>query len=537
MGSLKNSLKRIIRPNEYQNSSNAKYTPTALPFPDGVKVLHDCLNATVDICSVHVLTLAKDTPPREAQQSSHTYIWLRCYIVQKSVARSNRLIDHATNLLNDLTTDRAVHNASSRALIFVAHSLGGLICKKAILLSRNNPEAHLRNIFDCTKGIIFMGTPHKGTWMADWTKIPVGALGLVKSTNMTLRKILETDDQYTLLKRVRLDELTAKASELRVWLARIRRFNATSPPPALRDYIFRSEVATLKFLEGTAFPAPKVFDYALEGEQNPVGVGYMLTEKLPGSSLRWSMPLIPEKKVMEQLADIFIELRKHPFEKMGSLDSPGSSHLGVFAQESLTDFGKDSRMSSLGPYTSPQDYHTASIQLTLDIILRDELYSHRPIDGYLIHRFLLDLVPSVLPSDESNLFFLKHADDKGDHILVGEEFNVTGIFDWEWAYTAPGALAFNSPIMLLPVAQFYDGANNIGEQEEVFAQIFEAKGHPNLASIVRKGRIQHRFAFCCRYDLWNDWDGFQGLFQGLRDAVNDGAHMNWDQWKAHAMNR
>ncbi|BCS29694.1 uncharacterized protein APUU_71264A [Aspergillus puulaauensis] len=32
------------------------------------------------------------------------------------------------------------------------------------------------------------------------------------------------------------------------WLARIRRLNATSPPPDLRAYIMRSEVATLQFL-------------------------------------------------------------------------------------------------------------------------------------------------------------------------------------------------------------------------------------------------------------------------------------------------
>lgn len=69
------------------------------------------------------------------------------------------------------------------------------------------------------------------------------------------------------------------------WLARIRRFNATSPPPDLRDYIMRSEVATLQFLGQTKIPVPKVFDYALEG-QTPVSVGYILMENLPGKSLR-----------------------------------------------------------------------------------------------------------------------------------------------------------------------------------------------------------------------------------------------------------
>ena len=174
-------------------------------------MLYDCSEATIDICFVHGLTGNRDStwtahgqstswpktllPPKLSKARILTYGY-DAYIVRKSVASSNRLIDHATNLLNDLTTDRACCNASSRPLIFVTHSLGGLVCKEAILLSRNNPEAHLRGIFDRIKGIIFMGTPHKGSWMADWANIPASALGLMKSTNKSLLKILETDDQF-----------------------------------------------------------------------------------------------------------------------------------------------------------------------------------------------------------------------------------------------------------------------------------------------------------------------------------------------------
>jgi protein SERAC1 len=62
--------------------------------------------------------------------------------------------------------------------------------------SRNNPEPHLRGISDCTKGIVFLGTPHRGSWMADWARIPASALGVVKTTNRSLLNILETDDMY-----------------------------------------------------------------------------------------------------------------------------------------------------------------------------------------------------------------------------------------------------------------------------------------------------------------------------------------------------
>ncbi|KAB8253535.1 Alpha/Beta hydrolase protein [Aspergillus pseudonomiae] len=203
--------------------SSQPSTEESLPpkFPDGVKVLHDCPNATVDICFVHGLTGDRITtwtaqgqadpwpktllPPKLPTARILTYGY-DAYVVRGSVAGSNRLIDHATNLLNDLADDRDVINASSRPIIFVAHSLGGLVCKKAILSSRNNPDSHLRSIFDCTKGVVFMGTPHKGSWMADWAKISADALGLVKSTNKSLIDILQAENQ--LLEAIQNDFLS-----------------------------------------------------------------------------------------------------------------------------------------------------------------------------------------------------------------------------------------------------------------------------------------------------------------------------------------
>jgi protein SERAC1 len=139
------------------------------------------LTTTFNGCTVHGLTGNRDStwtadgqkrpwtatllPPKLSNARILTYGY-DAYVLRNSVASSNRLIDHATDLLNDLTTDRAYCNASYRPLIFITHSLGGLVSKEAILLSRNNPEAHLRAIFDCTKGIIFMGTPHKGSCTA-----------------------------------------------------------------------------------------------------------------------------------------------------------------------------------------------------------------------------------------------------------------------------------------------------------------------------------------------------------------------------------
>ena len=177
----------------------------------GVKVLHDCKDATVDICFVHGLTGDRESTWTADGQSAPwpqallptkldrvriiTYGY-NAYIVGRSVASGNGLLDHAGNLLNDLTIHRDEYGAASRPLIFVAHSLGGLVCKTAILRSRNNADSHLRDIFDSLKGVIFLGTPHKGAWMASWAKIPASGLGLVKSTNKKLLEVLETSNQY-----------------------------------------------------------------------------------------------------------------------------------------------------------------------------------------------------------------------------------------------------------------------------------------------------------------------------------------------------
>lgn len=191
--------------------SKTELSPGSALFSDGLEVLYDCRDATMNICFVHGLTGNRRStwtasgqsapwpqtllPPKLSKTRVLTYGY-DAYILRKFVVSMNGLVDHAKNLLNDLTTERTSSSASHRPIVFVAHSLGGLVCKEAVLLSRNNPEPHLRLIFEHTKGVLFMGTPHRGSWMAQWARIPATALGIVKSTNDTLLKVLRTDDMY-----------------------------------------------------------------------------------------------------------------------------------------------------------------------------------------------------------------------------------------------------------------------------------------------------------------------------------------------------
>ncbi|OBT53555.1 hypothetical protein VE04_06749 [Pseudogymnoascus sp. 24MN13] len=78
----------------------------------------------------------------------------------------NTIYDFAWEFLNCLSDARQSDGQSRRPLLFVAHSLGGIITKEALrqanLKSAHESCAHLRDIFLSTSGIIFFGTPHRG---------------------------------------------------------------------------------------------------------------------------------------------------------------------------------------------------------------------------------------------------------------------------------------------------------------------------------------------------------------------------------------
>lgn len=196
--------------------------PTEAPFPTGIKTWIECPDATVDICFLHGLTgdrdqtwTAKGQPepwpakliPEALQDLATkrgalslpkfrvlTYGY-DAYVVKMEVSSQNGLRDHAQHFLKEIVTDRELSAATGRPIILVAHSLGGLVSKKAVLLSRNNPEAYLRDLYKSVKGIVFIGTPHRGSWMARWGAISAEALGFVKSTNPSILDILRTDDK------------------------------------------------------------------------------------------------------------------------------------------------------------------------------------------------------------------------------------------------------------------------------------------------------------------------------------------------------
>ncbi|KAJ5899150.1 hypothetical protein N7495_003894 [Penicillium taxi] len=315
------------------------------------------------------------------------------------------------------------------------------------------------------------------------------------------------------------------------WLARFRLAKAS--PPEVRDWILQSEAATMTYLQqNTCIPTPKILDWACESDsENAIGVGYILMEKLDGKPLDWQKTTPQQKeKVMQQLVDIFVEIEKHPFEAIGSLTFSAGDAINIqgFANHSTFRVGK----GPLGPFSSSPGTLQALLQNYLMMIASSEIDSCSPVDTDLFHQFRLDLTSILfrdVPPDDQ--FFLKHPDDKGDHTLVNDCFDIIGIIDWDWTQTVSRAEAFCSPCMMWPVSKFYNGSNELTVDELRLAAIFRERGRTDLANYVVGGRKPQRFFFTLGTESSSlNTQELIDLFKGLRRAFNF-EDEEWESWK------
>jgi hypothetical protein len=108
----------------------------------------------------------------------------------------SRLGEHAQDLLNDMARKREKTETTGRPIIWIAHSLGGLVVEKALVIGDASAkiDSHLKEIADNTIGIVTLGTPHAGSDLAAWAEI---ATRLLRSThaNKNMIAVLESDSE------------------------------------------------------------------------------------------------------------------------------------------------------------------------------------------------------------------------------------------------------------------------------------------------------------------------------------------------------
>ena len=131
----------------------------------------------LDVKNVRILTYGYDSHP------SHF-----------CTGPTNRMTisQHAENLLRKIVDLRSGH--SSRPIIFVAHSLGGILVKDAVVESRKfsqySQNFRMRQVYEQCRAIFFFGTPHSGATLAEWGVILSNILGSVLGPVSTYSKIL-----------------------------------------------------------------------------------------------------------------------------------------------------------------------------------------------------------------------------------------------------------------------------------------------------------------------------------------------------------
>lgn len=97
---------------------------------------------------------------------------------------------HSTSLCRALL-DIDPSSQENRKIIFVAHSLGGLVVQDCLWYSNGRPGTHLHQVASCTIGIAFLGTPHHGADLAAWAKFGSSITKIVKYSNSSIIAVLE----------------------------------------------------------------------------------------------------------------------------------------------------------------------------------------------------------------------------------------------------------------------------------------------------------------------------------------------------------
>ncbi len=66
--------------------------------------------------------------------------------------------------------------APDRDLVFISHSLGGVLVTEVLRWSEAEPDPHINRIFMYTSEALFSGTPHRGS--KDWASYGEGLAGV-----------------------------------------------------------------------------------------------------------------------------------------------------------------------------------------------------------------------------------------------------------------------------------------------------------------------------------------------------------------------
>ncbi|KAH0552863.1 hypothetical protein GP486_006937 [Trichoglossum hirsutum] len=210
------SVRRFFKRKAEGDSSPTSSLPAKRrkTFPSGIKLLHDSKNSVVDtprlvslnrprtsgnlpshlysIIFVHGLTGDREktwTARGAASPWPHTLLPTRVnnariltfgydsYVADwHGMVSKSRVGDHSMNLLSAVATYRVNDDT-------------------ALVEAGQRPEDHLRSILYSTRGILFLGTPHHGSGLAEWAEKLARSIGVLKQINSEIIAVLRRDSE------------------------------------------------------------------------------------------------------------------------------------------------------------------------------------------------------------------------------------------------------------------------------------------------------------------------------------------------------
>ncbi|KZN89782.1 Protein SERAC1 [Penicillium chrysogenum] len=154
----------------------------------------------------------------------------------------------SSKLLNELVDFRTTEEEKSRPIVFVCHSLGGIVAKKALLIGCSEEQEQVqRSVY----GVLFLGTPHNGSSLAVMGKLMANIVSACSPMRppRTLIGVLQKDSQALL-------EITEDFCKRRnkVKLISFYELELTSIGPFLRKLIVKQQSALLNVPHEIAIP-------------------------------------------------------------------------------------------------------------------------------------------------------------------------------------------------------------------------------------------------------------------------------------------
>ncbi|KAI0844594.1 hypothetical protein F5Y00DRAFT_273920 [Daldinia vernicosa] len=187
-------------------ASTPLHTPYAVhPIFRNTEIIYTAGHSTlVDIIAIHGLGSNPDSAWTYRMDNGSDIFWLRDLLptfegfqnirVAKvnhqtrwdSNAADMRLQEHASELLDHI---HSLHRANpKRPIIFIAHSFGGILLKKALLLAK----ARSKDVATMTRGIIFLGVPHQGS-NAAFLASCLSCLAYFRGSSSTMLELMSVD--------------------------------------------------------------------------------------------------------------------------------------------------------------------------------------------------------------------------------------------------------------------------------------------------------------------------------------------------------